>query len=252
MIFTNNNIVFEVSSEIIEYDISSANVSICREYKLLPTETIDAIANLQKQERVIAIGKLQRKDKEFSKSLEKGFNDAVKRFIQNNGLHESDIIAIKKDAVFVINKNIPNPIVGTHINFVKKNIYHAFIRIKPYEIYFKRDGTIDVKGKDDEKTKYHLNGILGLLKKLVDTCESYGTSKAVINQFMKRAVDDYKELRLPINTYRNFNTDTFVSVDGDMTVDYDFINIDNFESLNIDIGYNYVNFILPLYRTLCQ
>ena len=252
MIFINHNIVFEVNSEIIEYDISSANISVCREFNLLPTNIIDRIASLDKKERVVAIGKMMRKDREFSKALENGFNTAVKRFIQNNGLLESDIIAIRKDAVFVLNKAIQNSTVGTHINFAKKNIYHAFIRLKPYEIFFKRDGSIDMKGKDDKKIAYHMNGMLNIMKRLIDTCEMYGKSKSVINTFMKSVVDDYKELRLPIDTYRNFSTDTFVSVDGDITADYEFIDFDNFDDLHIDIGYNYIYFILPLYRMLCQ
>ena len=249
MMYLNHNIVFEINSEIIEYDIKSANVSLCREFNLLPTQLIDEIANLPKENRVIRIGKIMRKNPEFSKALERSFNDVVKRFIQDNALKESDVISIKKDAVFVINKEIKNPKVGTFVNFEKKNIYHAYLYLKPYEFYFKKDGTVDVKGKATESLPYHYNGILAILKELVYVCERHGASKSVLNNFMWKIVSDYKLGFLPSDCFRNFSNDSFETPYG---VEFSDVDESHLLDLEVDKSYNYMHIILPLYRQLCQ
>ena len=63
--YLNKNISILSGKTIIEYDLKSANTSLCSEYHLLPQSQIDAIADLTRTQRVVKICKRCRKNKEF-------------------------------------------------------------------------------------------------------------------------------------------------------------------------------------------
>lgn len=257
MNFINEEKRIIVNSLITEWDIKSANTSIMRYYQLLPDEKISKLESMKKQDRVIAVGKLQRKDKRFTKELEKSFDDIIERFIDENNLDkEDDILSIKRDAVFVIGKSIHKSVFGNDIvKFVPKNEYVAYLRIKPYEFYFKKlpsspDYQIDVKGLDDIACDKHKDGIFNFLQDLIDTCSNYQMSRRKINEFMKNFVTLYKNRELPIDYYREFNgSSAFKCRIMDQEVMFDVIGEDLME--NIDTSYNYINLILPLIREIC-
>ena len=82
--YLNKNISILSGRTIIEYDLKSANTSLCSEYHLLPQSQIDAIAALPRTQRVVKIGKLCRKNKEFNEGLKKAFIDIRRRFFEAN------------------------------------------------------------------------------------------------------------------------------------------------------------------------
>lgn len=252
MNYLNKYKYLEVNSEIIEYDIKSANVSLCKEYNLLDEKTISKIEDMNKKQRVIKIGLIGRKNKDFMKSLEKHFTETTNKFIELNELNiEDDVISIKKDAVFVLNKNIKYDTIGNHIHFVKKNTYHAYLYLKPFEFYFKKDNSIDVKGLSNN-SYLHKDGLLDILTQLIDLCENTSCNVKEINNFMKEFVILYKEKKLPLNAYREFNQNSqFKSKIYDENVYLDNINEEMLINGDIDISYNYINIILPLYRLIC-
>ena len=257
--------LLEVNSTIVEWDMRRAGLSIIRELKLLPNETIDHLMSLPKKECDIAIGKLQIKDKEFSKVLEQSFTDIMTTFLEVNKIDQDlDVISIKKDACFVINKSIKKSTFGDYIEFVPKNSYHAYMYIKPFlnikdpalhatplEIYFKKDDTIDVKGLTSIKSERnrvmdtHKNGIINFLNYVVQLMETTNSNKKEVNQFLHEFVLMYKQRELEYDYYREFN---LVS-----RFRYRFAGsevmaklIDDSMLQKIDIRYNYINIILPL------
>jgi len=250
MFKTNKEIKLEHSCSIIEYDIKSANVSVSREYNLLNDDLLDKISKMEKTHRVIAMGKIMRKNKEFSKELEKSFNDVIERFISQNELDiKKDIISIKRDAVFVLNKPIKKSTIGDYIKFEEKNMYHAYLYLKPYELYFKRNGDIDIKGLNDDNKEKHKSGILNLLNEYIDCLESSRGNKRKINVFMKDVIESYKNKELPIEVYREFNeTSMFKTMMYNNVVYLDYIDENMLMSDDVDIIFNYVNVILPLFR----
>ena len=78
--YLNKDIDIITNRKIIEYDLKSANTSLCKEYKLLPEEQIAKIEQMKKKDRVVTIGKLQRKNKEFNASFKNSFKDIRRRF----------------------------------------------------------------------------------------------------------------------------------------------------------------------------
>jgi predicted house-cleaning noncanonical NTP pyrophosphatase (MazG superfamily) len=249
----NKDILFLFNSLIIEYDIKQANISLCQEFNLLSSSLIEIIKNKNKAERVVAIGKLMRKDKEFAKNLENKFNDVIHEFMEINNLNfEKDVVSIKRDAVFVANKNIKYNQIGNHIFFDAKNIYHAYLYIKPYEFYFKKDGNIDVKGIPDNMLELHKNGILSLLNIVVETIENSNFDQYEINKLFKDIITIYKNKKFDkeyVDIYREFNSISGFKLKSEDIVFND-INSQT-ELNNIDITYNYINIILPLFKTLC-
>ena len=236
----------EFNASIIEYDIKSANTSVMKYYNLYDIKKLEFFESLPKDKRNKAIGlKLLRGNPELNKKLEKAFTDIINEFMRANNLDkDDDILSIKKDAVFVCNKECPITTFGP-VNFVKKNKYHAYIRIDRYEFYV-GDKTVDIKGLGDS-AMYHKNGISLLIEDIIKTAETTLDSRT-INEYIARLCKLYKEKQLDIEIYREFNMNSKFkcNVNGmEMYLDnigYDYL--DNY----CDISFNYINIILPLMR----
>lgn len=234
-------------SDIVEWDISSANTSLMEFYHLKPQKVIERLRQLPKEQRVVKVGLMLQKDKDFSKALQKAFDDITTLFVEANGLTSEDIIAVKKDAVYVKNHVITVQDFGGCVHFVPKNTYHAYYYIDPLEIYV---GTkvIDVKGIGDENLPLHKSGILQMIGDVTRLCEVgdlYG-----LNEYMHSVADAYKKRELPIDWYREFNANScFKWVDGDGYVLLSDIREDDLSE--VDITHNYMKVILPLIQMIC-
>lgn len=248
---------FEINSKIVEWDMKRAGLSLIKENHLLSESTIKDIERLPKQEADILVGKLQIKDKEFSKNLESAFTDAMNQFLEANNLDiDMDVLSIKKDACFVINKDVKTSEFGNYVKFVPKNDYHAYMYLKPLEIYFKRDGSIDVKGLVGDKKlrnqilEIHENGMVNFLKYVIELSEETNMSPKRINQFLHEFVMMYKNRELDFDYYREFNIESrfrYQFMGAEMMVDH----IDESMLSKINIEYNYIHIILPLINLLC-
>lgn len=237
------------NSSIIEWDMKSANTSICKEYGLLPLETIRRIESMHKSKRERAIGLIGQKDKEFMKALESKFDEVMKIFIEQNDLDlDWDVISIRKDAAFIINREVHYPKVGKYIVFRQKGIYSHHLYLNPYDIYINSD-TIDVKGINDKILPLHENGILSLLR-MIAICEGSTEPKKQLNELFSDFVLSYKERLLDYDYYREFNPSSKFKINlfgEEMLID----SIDTEDLLaQVDISYNYEKIILPLIRLL--
>lgn len=247
---------FEVNSSIIEWDMKRAGPNLIKEFGLLPMKEIEKLELLSKKECDIAIGKLQIKNVEFSKELDKAFTDSMIMFLNENGIDkELDVISIKKDACFVINKKISKFKFGKYIEFIPKNQYHAYININPFEFYFKRNGEIDIKGligdkkKRSEIIKLHENGMINFLFYIVDLAEKTNLSTKQINEFLHRFVEMYKQRELEFDYYREFNVESrfrYQFAGAEVMAD----RIDESMLQKVDIRYNYIHLILPIINLL--
>lgn len=243
----------DFNASIVEWDIRSANVSICREYGLLPDSTLDKIAAQHKSKRERSIGLIMRKNRDFCNALEAKFDEVMQIFIDQNDLDiDWDIISIRKDAAFVINKEIKKPMVGKHIEFRPKGVYSHHIYLKApkatnIDIYV--GNTIDIKGIGDELLPLHENGIINFINEICK-CVGKNDNKKSLNELFADFVLAYKCRELPYEYYREFNvTSKFkVNLFGNEVM-MDFIDSDDLLE-STDISYNYEKIILPLIRLL--
>lgn len=234
---TNRDYPFIHNNEVIEWDIKSANTSLMRYYQLQPDDIVDKLASMAKSQREIAVGKLMRKDKEFSRALEASFNKIINEFMEANNLTWDDIVSVKKDAVFVKNHGILKHDFGA-VHFIPKNQYKHVLLLPKYEIYISNEG-IDVKGIPNEKLELHKEGMLEFIKTALDTADDF----IAMQKFFKEYVQAYKRKELEFDAYREFNPDSLFTIGGDFPMRTDSMIEDDMEFL--DISYNYINVIMP-------
>lgn len=261
MNYLNDGLPFLVNCSITEYDIRSGNVSIMSEYGLIPQETINELKKLSKQERVRRVGILQINNKPFAKALEQGFNTAVKDFIEQNDLDiDVDVLAVKRDAVFVINKSILKPKVGSHIEFRPKGQYHAYLQLGRYEFYFgDKDGdhnAVTIKNfvQEEKDVNHALQklsvGMIAFLQEFIEKCEGTNMNRREVYTYLRDFITYYKHKELDIEYYREFTRDAcFRVVLDDGTIEYMDYVPDELED-SIDITFNLVTIIIPLLQVL--
>lgn len=234
---TNRDYPFIYNNEIIEWDIKSANTSLMSYYNLQPEKVIQKLASMAKSQREIAVGKLMRKDKEFSRNLEESFNKIIQEFMDTNELSWDDIVSVKKDAVFVKNHKIAHSEFGA-VHFIPKNQYKHVLLLPKYEIYIS-DSVTDVKGIPNDKLPLHEDGMLDFIRTTMDSA----SEMSHLQSFFKEYVTAYKRKELEFDAYREFNSDSFFRIGGEFPMMTDAMIEDDMEFL--DISYNYINVIIP-------
>jgi len=232
-----------------------AGLNIIREFQLLPEDEIEKLSYLSKLDCDIAVGKMQIKNKDFSKKLEQAFTDVMNHFLDMNHIdRDVEVISIKKDACFVLNKDITVSSFGKHLKFIPKNQYHAYIYLTPLEFYFKKDD-IDVKGllsdkkERDRVLRFHKHGILNFLEFVVDLAEKTNQDQIEMTRFFHEFVSLYKNRELEFDYYREFNTISkfrYQFAGAEVLTE----NIDDSMLDKINIEYNYTHIILPLINLL--
>ena len=239
--YTDSSISFLIS-DIVEYDMKEAGFSIIKEKKLLPQSTIDEISKINdKYKRKVAIGKLERGNTELKKGKANGFKEYRELFGETNGLKDEDILSIKKDAIFV-KKFCYYTKFGEHVEFVEKNVYRAFMQFGQFEFYM-NDEKIDVKGLVDENVAKHQNGMMLVIRRVMELLSIYDDVKAL--KYIVKIINQYKTYQLPVEYYREFNSTSGFRI---IQLDNEQIVTDIGESYkeNLIIDYNFVNVLVPL------
>lgn len=257
MNYINDGLPLLLNSQIIEYDIQSGNTSIMRRYGLLPATQLDEIDRMPKKERNITVGLLQKGNKGLAKALEEGFNKTVLDFLEANGLDiDVDVLAIRKDAVFVINRPVTKTRMDDHVLFRQKGVYHAVLQIGPkLEFYFPQNGPTEVKNfiqaeKDENNALEKLRpGMISFLEEFVTLAEGSNMDRLKIYQWLTEFCTYYKERDLDPEYYREFTREASFRVRyGDEDMFYDYIEPSMIDDL--DIYFNYKNIIVPLMSIL--
>ena len=249
--YLNKNIEILLNKIIIEYDLKSANTSLCREYSLIPEKDIEKIEKLNKEKRNKQIGLLQRKDKLFKDYLKSAFVDIRKRFILDNDLDDNDILSIKKDAIFCL-KEVNKTEFGNCI-FDLKHKYTSYLYLDKLEFYYNSknkvfgdNGRLDIKGIGDNELKKHKDYMIDFFMKLFRHLETSDIKST--NRFLSRFITRYKQMELDVGYYREFNQMSKILVrDSDIVYD-DIVYIPN--NADIDIDYNFFSILVPLTRIL--
>lgn len=239
------NIPFLFNSEIYEYDMKEAGFSLIQEFGLLPEMVIDNLKKYKKEQRKIEIGMLQRDSQEFTKNLNQAFKDARYSFFVKNDIEDNDIVAIKKDAIF-LNRKIKHEEFGKYIDFRIKNKYSAYVGVLDnIELYYvpgdmDMPGRIDVKGINDDKVKLHEGYMLELMAKFIHRMQSRPHEE--VTRYMRDIIDKYKRKELDIGYYREFSfRSKFRDRHGDYYDEYWPDEIDE-----LDITYNFYNILIKL------
>ena len=242
-LYLDKDIDYLFNCEIREYDMQEAGFNLIREFKLLKPKQIEYLETLDKDQRHIRIG-LYQKDKDFANIMKEAFIKARKIFFEQNELNDSDILSIKKDAIFVIKKQCINNKYG-FINFRIKNQYLGYLHLNKMEFYYTNPNTdLDIKNVNEESITYQKEYMIDFIKDLF-TMTIYNDRKAVI-KFLTDFIKAYRNNELDNEYYREFNSGNFFKI----YEDNQFIDIkeisNDYNPQNIIKIYNYFNYLIPI------
>lgn len=245
-LYLDKDINYLFNCEIREYDMQEAGFNLIREFNLLKPNQIKSLEELTKDQRHIKIGYYM-KDKEFANKMKLAFTETRRMFFEANDIEDNDILAIKKDAIFVIKKSCVNQKLGNFINFRPKNQYLGYLYINKIEFYYTNPDTdLDIKHLDggQEVIDYHKDYMIDFIKDLF-TMVIYNDRNSVI-KYITEFIKAYRNNQLANGYYREFNGESFFEIIDDNTA----IKIkeidDNFDPLLINKVYNYFNYLVPI------
>lgn len=245
------NIPYLISRYIREYDISKANINILLYYNYIDKDMYNLLYNMEKIDREVYVGKMIRLYPEAQDIISNGILEMRKLFIETNNIQESDILSIKNDAIYVIDKIAHTTKFG-NVEFRSSNIYTSYIKLLKYEVYYCRDiinniECIDVKGINDDTLIYHQNYMLSFICEVLNGLES-GNLKDLFSYF-DIFFNNYINNKLDLGYYREFNPQSrFITkqINGNR---YAFDNIGEEQRTIIDNSYN-LNILRELYRIM--
>lgn len=248
--YLNKDISFLCNTQINEYDMKAGGFSILKRAGALTAKEIDYLEKCSKLERNVYLGNKLRANPELTQIQMDGFIEARKQFFERNNIDDNSVLTIKKDAIFLIRSNIYNTQFDG-FDFRLANTYNSYyyfpnVQGDDIEMYYKsKDNMIDVKGLGKDNLELHREYFIKDLAKIYRLAEM-GNMDTLI-KYMKKYRSNYLNRELDINTYREFNLfsmfHTNYQVCGmDVLLDY-------CEDVNdLNITYNYKNFIIPLIR----
>lgn len=238
--YFNPNIFYIFNTKIIEYDIRSAGMNIAKDFNLIDNKTYEKLASMNKEKRVKELGLIQRNDPAFVSDFKDAFATVRHMFIAANKLDNTNIISIKKDAIFVT-KECDKLTFLNHIEFREKNTYSSYIRLnRKTELYYNSD-KLDIKGISEQKQELHKDYMIHIINKFFVKMESEDPVHVI--DYMRNIIDKYKRKELDPGYYRRF----------DAISDYDYQNIpeDGF-IFNPDLHKEYINISYNLTEVLLK
>ena len=164
--YLNSNIKYIKNGIITEYDMKNGGISILYEKKLITDKEYNYLMNnLNKEERNVTIGKWLKENKNISKELMNGFKEARKLFFELNNIKDEDVLSIKKDAIFLINRTVNIENINDNYCFRQKNQYTSYINILKKEFYYSMfNNSFEIKGFTENVLEKQENFLFNFVK----------------------------------------------------------------------------------------
>lgn len=201
LLWFNPNIQFMFHGNIMEYDMVAMSVSISERFNLLDPETIKILKLLPKEKRTVKVGLIQKENKEFSKRLISCELEIRRKFLETNGLDESNVLSLHSDAViFNSHKEIVNVIDG--IEFKHVDTWSSYMNYNGTEMFYD-NGVITYKGIPKDMLNRHALGIHKYLCNVFKKIDNYDTE---ILKYLSRFQTLYLKDKLQDFYYLPFGT----------------------------------------------
>lgn len=233
------NLGYLFNNYIREYDISKANINVLFAKGIIDQDTYTKLYNADRMQRQVYVGMMIKNNESIQEVLSEGLIEYKKKFFEANDITDSDIISIKNDAVFILNK-VPRILTFDNITFVHKNTYTSFMKIHELEFYYGADmnsEVIDIKGiKDTDLEIYHMD-FLNIVLDFFRHIQQNGPE--ITLQYITSVIHSYLNLELPINAYRRFRSSNDFTLNG-LTLAYGVSQLQDTmqNKRSIDISHN--------------
>lgn len=225
-----------------EYDISKANINILFTNGIIDKETYEYLYNAERMVRQIYVGKLLKKDEKYGEILKAGIIQAKKNLFEANNIKDYEVLSIKNDAVYMINRALVNTNFGL-IKFANKNEYTSFMTFMNMEFYYyyntmNKEEKLDVKGISDKNLEFHKDYMLQLIKDVFFILQTSNVSNAI--NMIKDFYMDYISFNLPVGYYRKFDeiSNFHYKSSPFMNTGFDAITVDECNKTSLDITWN--------------
>lgn len=209
------------STTIYEYDIEKANISVLLDGGYITKDYYDWLSKQDRMVRQVIIGKMEKENDSITKAKQHGIEEAKRQLFQANAIKDSEVLAIKNDAVFITREL--SSLQFKHVKFTLRNWYTMFMRVFRSEVYYlynvnTKEEKLDVKGINDEVLKLHEDYLIGFLKELFYTYQVNGLIPAIglLQDFYKA----YMSRSLDLGFYRDINTGNFLLDTGSSMYQY--------------------------------
>lgn len=244
---------FIIGSFIEELDIEKCNINVLYNANIIDLDTYNYLYSADKHYREVWVGNNILKDNpNNNKILSDGITEARRRFFEALNLEDSDIVSIRKDSIFFIDKQsrfmgngiVDIPFDKSPIRFRQKGIYTSFYKLKRRLIALYNNGRIppeslSIAGIGDDNLLLHEKYFSDFLKALFQTAEFRGTEEAI--NLLKIFYMNYINLRLDIGYYREYNSFSRFRLNRfSMYPNQDFMldDVSEESKMSIDISYN--------------
>lgn len=202
---------FLINSYIREYDLSKANITALFAQGIINRSQYDYFYSLPKQDREYKIGWMQVDNPKVVNAIKDGILNFRRQFFEANNLKDSDVLSIKNDAIFLIDKKAEYTKFDIG-EFKLKNEYTSFYRLNKLELYYYYDyitqkENLDVKGIDDTKlVEYHDKYFADFLKCLFNSAQLDPIVETIdlLNDFHESYITE----QLEVGYYREFNANS--------------------------------------------
>jgi len=209
---------FIIGSSIAELDIEKCNINVLYNSNVIDLDTYRTLYNADKQYREYWVGNyILKNNQKNNEILSNGIADARRKFFERLRLEDNDIINIRKDSIFFIDREsrfmgngvVEIPYEKNPIRFRQKGLYTSYYRLKKRLIVMYSNGrlapeTLSVAGISDANLLLHEQYFSDFLKALFQTAEFRGTEEAI--NLLKIFYMNYITLRLDPGYYREYNS----------------------------------------------
>ena len=238
-----SEVQFLIDREIHEYDITKANISILRDANILSEEQYLYFLNAPKSERTVAIGKMQGRDSGITDVLKTGIANARKIFLESNNIPDSNILAIRNDAITYVGRPAMVTTITDKVQFRNVGTYSSFYHINTVDYLYLYDivsGTecLDIKGLGEESVELHKNFMLEFFSELFYSAQIEGVKSAIL--LLQLFYSNYVNKLLDVGYYRELNSQSMFKLDKSFSMVNSIFsdNLINSEKKYIDISFN--------------
>lgn len=209
---------FIIGSFIAELDIEKCNINILYNANVIDLDTYNFLYSADKHYREVWVGNnILKNNANNNKILSDGITEARRRFFELLHLEDNDIISIRKDSIFFIDKEsrfmgngvVEIPFNKSIVRFKQKGVYTSFYKLKRRLVALYNNGrvtpeTLSVAGISDDNLLLHEKYFSDFLKALFQTAEFRGIEEAI--NLLKIFYLNYINLRLDKGYYREYNS----------------------------------------------
>lgn len=244
--YLNKEVNYIKNIYIYEYDLKSAGLSVLKHNKVISDNAYEIYKTMDKNKRNISIGLLCRKYPELNTLINDELQRVREEFMTLNNIEDSDILSIKRDAIFVIDKFTKHNVINDNFTFAQKNKYTSYLYINDMELYY-NEQYMDIKNISDKARNDHKDYLINLFRRVLKVSE-LNTDKNIIYKYLKNIKHDYLNFDLDVNYYRELTNDSLYKVNILHNTFTD--NLGDEEKYYLDIEYNYMHYILKLFNYL--